>query len=139
MIGYSTARRRLLRALAGALFLPALAMPALAKPRSILIFFDREQATLPSSGPAQQLVAMVHKAINRGARVTLEGYCDGSEDNPDRLSAARAAAVLGALVALGPPRGVTFTVAGKGVAKPRGTTKPKAASPYSRYVLVTIE
>jgi outer membrane protein OmpA-like peptidoglycan-associated protein len=132
-----------LLALAGALALPAAATrvaaktakKASAKPLALPIFFDWGHADLAAS--AKELIAVVHKATKPGAHVTIDGYCDASEENPDRLSASRAVAVLDTLVAFGTPHGVTFTVAGRGVSKPRKSGE--ARDPLRRYVIVALQ
>lgn len=118
----------------------AVPAPALAQERAgeraMSIFFD--QGTAEIDPTAQKILAFVKNDVKPSARITITGHSDTSEGEPDKLSLARAVAVLNALVAQGMPPGVTFTLVGRGTTAPRKKTGPNVAEPINRNALIVI-
>jgi outer membrane protein OmpA-like peptidoglycan-associated protein len=87
----------------------------------------------------KKIVDFAASQIKPSSRVTVTGYCDTSETNPDKLSLARAVAIANALAAGGVPIGVPITLIGKGASELRKPTGPKVAEPLNRYVSIALE
>lgn len=106
------------------------------EPRVMSIYFD--QGATEIGATAQKILAFVKNDLKPAARVTITGHSDMSEAEPDKLSLARAISVLDALVALGVPPRVAFTVVGRGTSAPRKKTGPNVAEPINRSAAIVI-
>lgn len=104
--------------------------------RIMSIFFD--QGTAEIDPAAKKILAFAKNELKPSSRVTITGHSDTSEADPDKLSLARAIAVLNALVELGVPGGAAFTVVGRGSAVPRKKTGPGVAEPLNRNAMIVI-
>ena len=82
-----------------------------AAPETFLIFFENQSSELISS--ANEIVRAISDRVRPNARIAINGHCDTSEADPDKLSLARALAVQKALLAAKLAAGATITVAGK--------------------------
>jgi outer membrane protein OmpA-like peptidoglycan-associated protein len=114
------------------------AAPGLAEEqqRVMSVFFD--QGTTEIDPAAKKILAFAKNGMKPSSRITITGHCDTSEAEPDKLSLARAIAVLNALVELGVPGGTAFTVLGRGSAVPRKKTGPGVAEPINRNAMIVI-
>ena len=101
------------------------------------IFFDFGSAELTAK--ARELVKIVAQALPPSTWVTLIGDCEGAEPAPDRLSRARAEAVLAELRRATLPANVTLDAVGAGANEPRFKAEPTARDPQSRYVGIVVE
>jgi outer membrane protein OmpA-like peptidoglycan-associated protein len=123
-------------ALVALFLLQTASQPACAQANLVRIFFDK-QISEPSP-LAKKTVEVIKGMLKRSSLVTITGHSDTSEADPEKLSLARAVAVLNALVALGVPQGVAITVIGRGTAEPLHKTGPNVGEPRNRHVSVTI-
>lgn len=130
-------RRRAVAGIAGFLLVRSAGKAALAAPQTFIIFFDKNSADVSAS--AKPIVAAIKGLIKPTSRATIVGHCDTSESEPDKLSLARANAVLAALKALAPPAAATLSASGKGTAEPQKQTGPNESEPVNRYVSITVE
>src|SRR5262245_51127285 len=111
--------------------------PAWSQSRPYLIFFDFQQPAASEWG--LKIAAEIKKALKPNARVTIAGYTDNGEKDPDKLSLTRALAVQKLLVDLGVPGGTQLTVVGRGAAQPLVKTKPNEKEPQNRVVITTVD
>jgi len=128
-------RRRALAALGGMFLLPAAAADA--APALFMVFFDAGSAQVDNA--VAVIAGQAAKKVQKKQRVTIAGYCDTAEKNADKLSLARAAVVVGAMVAAGVEPSVVMTVLGKGAAEPRVATGPNVDEPQNRRVEIVLE
>jgi len=113
---------------------PPMAAPAPA-PRSFIVFFDWDKATITSEG--MQIIRQAADAYRAGGsvRIQVTGYADrsGSPGYNQRLSERRANAVAAALTRLGVPRN-QMAVSGRGENDNRVPTADGVREPQNRRV-----
>lgn len=109
--------------------------PEPAPPRSFLIFFDWDQATIRAD--ARQILEAAARAYRDGSfvKIDLTGHADrsGASDYNQRLSERRAAAARQVLVDLGIPAADVAT-AGRGESQPLVETEDGVREPRNRRV-----
>jgi outer membrane protein OmpA-like peptidoglycan-associated protein len=106
-----------------------------AQPMSIFFDFEVSQVT-PTAG---KLVEIAKDRLKTLSRVTIAGHADTAEADADKLSLTRALEVEKALIAMGVPGGVSFTIVGKGATDLRVKTGANVREPQNRRVTVEIK
>lgn len=101
------------------------------------IFFDFESAEM--SDVATEIADRLAREILPSARVTIAGYADTAEAQPDRISYARGNSVLKHFLRKQSLAKVRFNVVTKGVSSPLVSTGPNVKEPRNRRVEVSIE
>ena len=101
------------------------------------IFFDFGSAELTDK--AKELAKILAQSLPASAWVTLIGHCDSAEPSPDRLSRARAEAVLAELRKMPLRANISLEAIGVGASEPRFKSEPNARDPQDRYVGVVVE
>ncbi len=130
-------RRQVLASLAGLLLVRFAGRAAIAAPEPFSIFFALNSTDVGES--AMKIIALIRGLIKPNTRTVIVGHCDTLENEPDKLSLARANAVQAALTSSPLPPGATVSASGKGTAEPKKPTGPNASEPLNRYVSIILQ